>query len=43
MLSPFVTVAPMKRRKMTLADIVIFTGIAVNVIVIALIVYYFVL
>jgi len=39
----FATVAPMKRRKMTPADIVIFTGIAVNVIVIALIVYYFVL
>jgi ASC-1-like (ASCH) protein len=33
----------MKRRKMTPADIVIFTGIAVNVIVIGLIVYYFVL
>jgi ASC-1-like (ASCH) protein len=39
----FVTVAPMKRRKMTPADFVIFTGIAVNVVVIGLIVYYFVL
>lgn len=42
-LNALVTVAPMKRRKMTPADIVIFTGIAVNVVVIALIVYYFVL
>jgi len=33
----------MKRRKKTPADIVIFTGIAVNAIVIALIVYYYVL
>ena len=39
----FATVVHMKRRKMTPADIVIFTGIAVNVIVIGLIVYYFVL
>jgi ASC-1-like (ASCH) protein len=39
----FVTVARMKRRKMTAADIVIFTGFAVNVVVIGLIVYYFVL
>ena len=40
---PFVTVACMKHRKLTPADIVIFTGIAVNVVVIGLIVYYFVL
>jgi hypothetical protein len=33
----------MKRRRITPADAVIFVGILVNVIVIALIVYYFVL
>ena len=39
----FATVRPMKRRKISPADMVIFAGIAVNVVVIGLIVYYFVL
>ena len=33
----------MKSRKVTPADVVIFAGIAVNAVVIALILYYFVL
>ena len=33
----------MKLRKITLADVVIFVGVLVNVIVIGLILYYFVL
>jgi hypothetical protein len=37
------TVRAMKLRKITPADVVIFIGVLVNVIVIALILYYFVL
>ena len=41
--SLFAAVRAMKRRRMTPADVVIFAGIVVNVVVIGLIVYYFVL